>query len=109
MAGSPEILDEAGRLFLHEAQGMFLSLQAAVTSADANRVERAAHLIKGALLSLAAPEAARLAEAIEAQGRDGSPVSPARLAEFELELTRVRSVLGEILDRFEKLAAVSCR
>jgi HPt (histidine-containing phosphotransfer) domain-containing protein len=108
MAGSPEILDEAGRLFLNEAQGMFLALQAAVASADASRVERAAHLIKGALLSLAAPTAARLAEAIEAQGRAGSPVSPARLGEFELELTRVRSVLGEILDRFERLEAVSC-
>jgi HPt (histidine-containing phosphotransfer) domain-containing protein len=109
MAGSPEILDEAGRLFLHEAQGMFLALQAAVSSADANRVERAAHLIKGALLSLAAPRAARLAEAIEAQGRNGSLVSPAGLGEFELELTRVRAVLGEILERFKQLAAVSCR
>ncbi len=108
MAGSPEILDEAGRLFLHEAEGMFLALQAAVTSADANRVERAAHLIKGALLSIAAPAAARLADAIEAQGRAGAIVPPARLTELELELTRVCSDLAAILDKLEKLAAVSC-
>jgi HPt (histidine-containing phosphotransfer) domain-containing protein len=106
MAGSSEILDQAGRLFLNEAQAMFLALQAAVASADANRVERAAHLIKGALLSLAAPTAARLAGDIEAQGRAGFPVPSARISELELELTRVRSVLGEILER---VAAVNCR
>jgi len=35
-------------------------------------------------------------------------VPPARLTELELELTRVCSDLAAILDKLEKLAAVSC-
>ena len=99
MAGSREILAEAGQLFLDEVGVMVTSLRAAISSTDPTRIERAAHLIKGALLSMAARPAVEVAAAIEAAGRSGLFVAPGALDALEREIGRVRVVLDEILER----------
>jgi HPt (histidine-containing phosphotransfer) domain-containing protein len=104
MAGSREILAEAGLLFLDEVGVMVASLRAAISSTDPARIERAAHLIKGALLSMAASPAVEAAAAIEAAGRSGVSVPPDALDALEREIGRVRVVLGEILERGSPVA-----
>ena len=97
MAGCRDILAEAGAIFLEDVGEMLASLEAAVASRDARATERAAHLIKGAFLSLAAPTAARLASSIERTARSGELAIPDSVRALGGEVERVRTALLRIM------------
>jgi HPt (histidine-containing phosphotransfer) domain-containing protein len=97
MAGCREILVEAGQVFLQDVGSMLASLRAAVVARDVRATERATHLIKGALLSLAATPAARMATSLERRARAGECASPDSVQAFVDQVSRVREALVRIM------------
>ena len=62
------LLVELGELFLKQSPLMLARIGEAIEAADANRLEHAAHSLKGSLLNLCAPHAAECAGRLEAMG-----------------------------------------
>jgi HPt (histidine-containing phosphotransfer) domain-containing protein len=98
MAGCREILAEAGQVFLEDIESMLASVKAAVSARDLRATERAAHLIKGAFLSLAAPTAARLADAIERGARAGEYATENAMHALIDQVELVRTALVRIMN-----------
>jgi two-component system, sensor histidine kinase and response regulator len=71
LGGDEELLREVASMLLQEVPELLRATQSAVASGDSSAVERTAHKLKGALLSVAANPAAAEALAIEHSGRNG--------------------------------------
>lgn len=97
MAGYRDILMEAAQVFLDDMGRMMASLEDATAAGDPRVIESAAHMIKGALLSMAATPASRLAATLEHRGRTGEPPWPEGVRALAEELVRVRAALLEIM------------
>ncbi|HJS73691.1 MAG TPA: response regulator, partial [Vicinamibacteria bacterium] len=67
-SGDRALLDELTRIFLEENPETLRRIEQALETRDANAVERLAHRLKGALLTLAAPRAAEAALELETAG-----------------------------------------
>jgi CheY-like chemotaxis protein len=75
-------------LFRVEGPRMLAELRAAVTSADATRVAKAAHKLAGAVSYLNAPEAEQAARNMESVARAGNVADAATLDQLEKSLFR---------------------
>ncbi|HVW02915.1 MAG TPA: response regulator [Planctomycetaceae bacterium] len=92
--GELELLQELAAVFLKESPRMLTELRDAVAARDAQRVNRAAHTLKGAVATLGAPAARDLAFQLEQLGAKGELDSAAdRMPEFEAIIDKLRSAL----------------
>ncbi|MGH9337386.1 MAG: response regulator, partial [Vicinamibacteria bacterium] len=69
--GDAVLLGELTQIFLEETPDTMRRIESALQSGDARNVERLAHRLKGALLTLSAPAASRSALDLEAAARAG--------------------------------------
>jgi HPt (histidine-containing phosphotransfer) domain-containing protein len=67
-SGDRALLDELTRIFLEENPDTLRRIEQALEARDSMAVERLAHRLKGALLTLAAPAAAEAALGLETSG-----------------------------------------
>jgi two-component system, sensor histidine kinase and response regulator len=87
IGGDEQLLDELIGLFLEDVPLKRGSIKSALASGDSRLLERNAHNLRGALLTLSAGPAAQAALDLEEAARTGGPRSAAAMAlEFELEL-----------------------
>jgi signal transduction histidine kinase/CheY-like chemotaxis protein/HPt (histidine-containing phosphotransfer) domain-containing protein len=87
IGGDEQLMDELIGLFLEDVPVKRGMIKSALTSGDNQLLERHAHNLCGALLTLSARPAAQAARDLEDAARTGGPRSAAAMAlEFELEL-----------------------
>jgi len=72
LGGDRELVGEILGLFDDECVAMLDAIEHAVRAADAPRLERAAHTLKGALLNISAGPGAEIAATLEELGHAGS-------------------------------------
>src|SRR5262249_54367598 len=70
VGGSEELLRQLAHLFVKESGKLLAEVRQAVTSADAARLRRAAHTLKGSADCFAAKPLVEAAERLECMGRD---------------------------------------
>jgi CheY-like chemotaxis protein len=96
--GRPEALKRLIALFIDESAKLLPEIRAALDSADAPRLKRAAHTLKGSVACFAAKPAAEAALQLEVMGRDNNlGDAAAAYTALEQEIERVRAVLGAYL------------
>jgi two-component system sensor histidine kinase/response regulator len=95
-AGDDALVFEIVELFQREAPGLLADVQRAVGAREALAIRRAAHRLKGALVSLAAPQASSLAMELEQAGaeNDLARVGPLGVA-LTHEMTRLLAALEQ--------------
>ena len=71
LAGDRELFDEALGTFLDTMAGIVGELQSAASSADAPRLELAAHSLKGAASNICAEPVRQIAQRLEQMGKRG--------------------------------------
>ncbi len=97
--GDVALLAELSTLFLEETPQTFGAIEAALAACDDVAVERLAHRLKGALLTLSAERAAKIALTLERMARTSSP------AECEAVLGQLATELEHLTPELEALAA----
>lgn len=96
--GLVDLALEVIQLFRADLPAMAARLTEATASGDPERVVRAAHQLRGALLTVAAGPAGRLAGAVELDARGGRlEGADARLRSLALELARLDQALASFL------------
>jgi two-component system sensor histidine kinase/response regulator len=92
--GDEALLVDLAKLFCEESPKMLAAVQAAVSAKDADRLQRAAHSLKGAVATLAAQKAFDAALRLERLGRAGDLADADKAyAALEAQIERLRSVL----------------
>jgi two-component system, sensor histidine kinase and response regulator len=95
--GDAELVLRLIELFAEDRAETIEAIQAGMAAADAKRVERAAHRLKGSLGTLAAPAAHAAALRLETIGRSGSLAEAgAAWVRLQRELARLQPVLEEV-------------
>jgi HPt (histidine-containing phosphotransfer) domain-containing protein len=96
--GDEQLAREVIGLFLRESPGQLSAIETALDLGDLNGASVSAHTLKGAASTLAAPEVAKAAEAVERCARDGR-LAEAREARRQLEaaMARLHSMLEAAL------------
>jgi two-component system, sensor histidine kinase and response regulator len=98
ISGDKQLLDELIALFLEDMPVKRGSIKSALAAGDDLLLERNAHNLRGALLTLSARPAAQAARDLEDAARTGGPRSAAAMAlEFELEL--LVNELSQVVER----------
>lgn len=97
--GDVSLLAELAGLFLEETPETVSAIRAALAASDTVTVERLAHRIKGALLTLSAERAAKLALRLETMARSSSR------EDCEPVLERLASELERLAPELESLSA----
>jgi CheY-like chemotaxis protein len=96
--GDRDLLSEIANLFLADADEMMDVVRQAVEAQDGPALHRAAHRLKGSVLTFAAAPAADAALALELLGRDGQVGSaPEAFKRLELEIGRLVSALTPLV------------
>lgn len=72
VGGDAELLKELAGLFIEEYPQLMGELQAAVAAGDADRIERTAHGLKGAVANFGAQQAVEVALQMEQLGKRGT-------------------------------------
>jgi len=95
--GDEELLAELAGLFLEDAPGLLAQIKDGVAQRDGNRLERAAHSLKGSASNIDALATVEAARALETIARDGelSQVGPVA-ARVEGEVARLTDVLTKL-------------
>jgi two-component system sensor histidine kinase/response regulator len=97
--GDRELLGEIANIFLADAAEMLQAVRAAVESNDANALNRAAHRLKGSVVTFAAGPAADAALVLELLGRDGQLEGAAEATRrLEIEVERLIVALTPLVD-----------
>ncbi len=92
----PERLRKLIEVFINESTQLVSEIRSAVSSADAARLRRAAHSLKGAVAIFGAPAATAAAQRLESLGESGSMTDAvAAFQTLETELERLRPRLLE--------------
>jgi HPt (histidine-containing phosphotransfer) domain-containing protein len=99
LGGDEELLQEVAQLFLDEYPSLMSEIRQATMSANAQRLERAAHSLKGSVSNFGADSAVEAALALEKIGRGGD-LTGAPTAYAHLVL-----VMEQLHPSFEQLAA----
>ena len=88
-------MNEVLELFRSEAQGLLADVGKALHEGDAIGVKRAAHRLKGALVSLGAKPSTEAARALEVSGGAGDlAAAGAMLAHLENEMSRLMRAIS---------------
>jgi CheY-like chemotaxis protein len=97
MGGDADLLREVIGLFLEKQENQMTELREAIDCGDAERLEQAAHTLKGSLGHFHAHSSIRAALRLEEIGRSGE-MNGAReaLAEMERQISRLKPALAEI-------------
>lgn len=94
VAGDTDLLAELVGVFLSDAPAMLADVTAAVAAGDAAAVSRAAHRLKGSILTFSAPDAAAAARGLEQSGRACDlRTAQADLERLVAEVDRLRAAL----------------
>ncbi len=89
-----DLLRELVRLFLADKPRLMAEIQGSVSRGDHQKLDQAAHTLKGSVGNFGARRAAQLAGRLEAMGREKNLQGAAEaIAVLEKEITRVSSVL----------------
>ena len=100
LGGDSMLVAEVVGMFMHEGPLMVEALGREVERLEPHAIERAAHKLKGALLSLAAERASALARSLELAGREKNCTAVPRLyAELVREIDRVYDALSDMLPK----------
>ncbi len=92
-AGDEHLVSEVLVTFRREQEPLVRAVRDAVDAGDAEAIRRAAHRLKGALLTIAAQPSIDAAHALEFGGADGARE---RFATLEAELRMLTAVLPAI-------------
>jgi CheY-like chemotaxis protein len=94
-AGAPDFMRRLIDQFIHEASARVRALQEAAVRADAPALNAGAHSLKGSSMIMGASRLAALCAQIEEQVAvaPGGVVTPALMAEIDLEFVRVQHAL----------------
>ncbi|MCW5892946.1 MAG: Hpt domain-containing protein [bacterium] len=96
--GDPELVLRLIELFAEDRAETLDAIQEGMAAADAKRVERAAHRLKGSLGTLAARAAHAAALRLETIGRTGSLVDAgAAWVRLQSELARLQPALDRVM------------
>ncbi|MEZ0311125.1 MAG: ATP-binding protein [Myxococcota bacterium] len=100
LGGDEQLVAEVVGMFMHEGPAMLAALQREVSRGEPVAIERAAHKLKGALLSLSAGTAANIAKEMELAARE-SDVSraPVMVVHLEQEIDAVYDDLSDLLPK----------
>lgn len=79
--GDRDLLAEIAGIFVADAPAMVADVVAAIAAGDAAAVSRAAHRLKGSILTFGAPQAVAAALSLETNGRAGDLTTAAAEAE----------------------------
>ncbi len=98
--GDKDLLREVVRIFLEESPGMMAEIETAIDEKDADRLDRAAHAIKGSVGNFGARKAHDLARRLEMLGK-GNRLHGAwhAYAELSKEIERLGKALAEEVER----------
>jgi two-component system, sensor histidine kinase and response regulator len=93
--GDREMLQEIVQLFFAEAPELLARIQTAIAHGDGRALERAAHSLKGTVMSFGAQTAGDAALRLEAMGRGGDFTQAAMAyAELEREVAQLGNALA---------------
>ncbi len=94
-AGDESLVNEVLDLFHKEAAGLLHDVRVAAASRDGQALKRAAHRLKGALVSLGARPSVEVARALELAG-NGNELSgvDALFGQLEVEMGRLVAVIA---------------
>jgi two-component system sensor histidine kinase/response regulator len=96
--GDRELLSEIANLFLADADEMMDVVRKAVEAKDGPALHRAAHRLKGSVVTFAAAPAADAALVLELLGRDGQvDGAPEALKRLEVEIARLVDALTPLV------------
>lgn len=94
-AGEESLVAEILDIFRNESTSLMQAIRTAVQAADPAAVARAAHCLKGALVSLGAKPSMEVARAMELAGNAGDVSNaPANFAQLEKEMERLLAVIA---------------
>jgi PAS domain S-box-containing protein len=100
LGGDEMLVAEVIGMFMHEGPTMLDALDREVSRGEPIAIERAAHKIKGALLSLAATQAAAIAKDMEASARESDVMqAPHQLQALRTEINAVYDALSDLLPK----------
>ncbi|MCP4427201.1 MAG: response regulator [Chloroflexi bacterium] len=93
-AKSAELLAELVPMFFEEVESLLEQMKTAVSTADANSLEQAAHTLKGNSASLGITSLSKLFRELESMGRSGDlQDASVKLAQLETDFKRVKTAL----------------
>lgn len=103
-----ELLGALVELYEADSPAMIEELRGKIATGDAEGLHRAAHKLKGSLLTLSATEASKAALALEEMGRDGQlDRAGTVLAALEVELGKVTLALADLQASLRRQAATA--
>jgi HPt (histidine-containing phosphotransfer) domain-containing protein len=95
LQGDREMFQEVVQLFCAETPELLAAIRAAITRGDTQAVQRAAHALKGTVLSFGAQAAGEAALRVEVMGRDGDLTDAAlACAVLEQEVVNLERALA---------------
>lgn len=98
VGGDAELLEELVGMYDEDAPKAVADIQNGLAGKDATALERAAHRLKGSLVTLGADAASDAAFSLEKMGRSGDlSVAEAALDALQAEMARLRPELEALL------------
>jgi two-component system sensor histidine kinase/response regulator len=98
VGGDDGLLREITKIFLEEYPTLLDEIRSAVAAGDAQRIERAAHSLKGAVANFGAAAATDAAYQMESVGRRGQiEQAPSALISLEFQFQLLRPALLELI------------
>lgn len=98
IGGDEELLREIAGIYLSEYEPVLEEIRTAISTGNCEQLMRTAHTLKGSLGTLGAEAGAKIAYALETQGRHEQLNNPERLlSELEGELYRLRGELEAVV------------
>ncbi len=108
--GDEGLLADLARLFCEESPKMMEAVREAVIARDPERLQRAAHSLKGAVATLAAQKAFDAALRLERLGRAGDLADVDKAyAMLEAQVQRLRGVLESMVEGKERITQLEAR
>jgi HPt (histidine-containing phosphotransfer) domain-containing protein len=103
LGGNQVLMRKLADAFEQSLPAWLEDLHSALQNHSPDRFSKAAHKIKGALATLSADHASRLAQSLEEMGKTGGLANaPTGVANLASELIRVRESLRTIIAEFAK-------
>jgi len=100
LGGSRSALASLAPIIAQSAAAWEAEISAALAANDADRLRRAAHQAKGALATLAAPQAVEFAKALEDLARAGDlAAAPAAITALKEETARAQAAVAALLQQ----------